>query len=109
MKKSNIDKKAIGNALKQGCSFAVCMAALILPHINQKNISNMKCYIGKANYGDAVNAIVGSDMMGSYKNEALELLKKECTTDYYSSVIQIVNSNMMGSYKVDAIRKINAE
>lgn len=107
--KINVDKEKVGRLLKDGCSLVVFALMMTLPHITEKNVSTMKRYIGKANYSDAVSAIMASDMFGSYKNEIIELLKKGEDTEYYSSVIQVVNSDMFGSYKVDAIKKINEQ
>lgn len=105
--KLNIDKEAIGKVAKGCASFAVFTIAMILPHVTEKNVATMKHYIGKADYSDAVSAIMGSDMFGSYKNEIMDLLKRDETAEYYGAIIEIINSDMFGSYKVDAIRKIN--
>lgn len=107
MKKINISKETVGKVAKNCANIAVFGLAMILPHVTEKNVATVKYRIGKADYSDAVGAIMGSDMFDSYKNEAINLLKKEDTTEYYSAVIQVMNSDMFDSYKVDSIRKIN--
>lgn len=107
MKTINIDKGQVGAIAKKCGSYVLVGLALVLPRLTERNIANVKRCLGKATYGDAIGAIMGSGMLGSYKNEILEILKKDETAEYYGSIIQVVNSSMLGSYKVDAIRKIN--
>lgn len=107
MKKLNVNKEQVGTIAKKCGSYIVFGLMLVLPRITESNIATVKHYLGKATYGDAIGAIMGSGMLGSYKNEIIEILKKDETAEYYGSIIQVVNSNMLGSYKVDAIRKIN--
>lgn len=107
MKKININKEAIGKVAKNCANIMVFGLAMILPHITEKNMITVKHYIGKANYSDAISAIMGSDMFGSYKKELIEIVKKDETNEYYGTIIEIVNSDTFGSYKVDMIRKIS--
>lgn len=58
-------------------------------------------------YGDAVTAIVKSDMLDSTKNEVVAALKRDEYVDYYRSVIGIVNSDMLDSTKRNMIEKLN--
>ena len=58
-------------------------------------------------YGDAVTAIVKSDMLDSTKNEVVAALKRDEYVDYYRSVISIVNSDMLDSTKRNMIEKLN--
>lgn len=107
MKKININKEAIGKVVKNCANIAVVGLAMILPRITEKNVATVKHYIGKDNYSDAVSAIMGSDMLGSYKKELIGIVKKDETTEYYGAVIEIIHSDMLGSYKVETIRQIS--
>lgn len=57
-----------------------------------------------ANYGEAVNAIMESGMWSDDKQEAISVLKRYETNDFYRAVISIVNSNMWSSDKLEAIK-----
>lgn len=107
MRKITITKEVIGTITKKGCSIAFTGLAMLLPYVTERNVATIKYYIGKANYSDAVTIIMKSDMLSSYKNEVMEMLKKNEDAEYYRAVIQVVNSDMLGSRKVDAIRMIN--
>ena len=58
-------------------------------------------------YGDAIAAIVKSDMLDSTKNEVVSVLKRDEYVEYYRSVISIVNSDMLDSYKRNMIESLN--
>jgi hypothetical protein len=64
--------------------------------------------IESAGYGDAVSAIMNSDMLGSYKSEAVAMLEKCASSEYYKAVISIVeNDDMLSSYKVKTIKSLS--
>lgn len=107
MKKININKEVIGKVAKKCANVMVFGLAMILPHLTEKNMATMKHYIGKANYSDAISAIMGSDILGSHKKELVEIVKRNETNEYYGTIIEIVNSDTLGSYKVDMVRKIS--
>lgn len=50
---------------------------------------------------------MNSNMMSSYKTEAVSAVKRDGTPDYYRAVISTVNSDMIPSYKIEAIRNIS--
>ena len=52
---------------------------------------------------------MNSNMLASYKTEAITVLEHDGSPDYYRAVISTVNSDMMSSYKVDAIRNMSKE
>ena len=62
-----------------------------------------------ASYGEAVKAIVHSDMLDSYKRDVVGLLKTNGDVEYYESVISIVNSNMLDSYKKEMVKTLSEE
>jgi hypothetical protein len=107
MKKINVNAKQVGTIAKKCGSYVLFGLMLVLPRLTERNIATVKNYLGKATYGDAIGAVMGSGMLGSYKNELIGIIRKDETAEYYGSIIQVVNSSMLGSYKVDAIRKIN--
>ena len=86
--------------------FGLSCLALILPNV-ENSISAMKRLTAKADYSGAIKAIMCSDMMSSYKQDAIEAVLKDQDEVYYESVIEVVNSNMLSSYKIDTIRKIS--
>lgn len=59
-------------------------------------------------YDNAVSAILNSNMMTSYKVDAVNLLKKDGEYSYYKAVIGVVQSDMMSSYKIDMIRSLSS-
>ena len=61
-----------------------------------------------ANYGEAVKAIVNSDMLDSYKKEIMGMLSAYGRQEYYEAVIDIVNSDMLDSYKKEMIEQLKA-
>lgn len=104
-----IDKEQVGKiVLGTGkvIVYGLSYLALIAPNL-ENSISAMKRLTVKADYGGTVGAIMNSDMLGSYKREAVEAVQKNRDTGYYKAVIEVVNSNMLGSYKVETIKKIN--
>lgn len=86
--------------------YGLSCLALILPHV-ENSIDAVKRLTAKADYSGAIKAIMSSDMMSSYKQDAIEAVLKDQDEVYYKSVIDIVNSNMLSSYKIDTIRKIS--
>lgn len=105
----NINKELVGKVIVGTGKGIVCglsCLALIAPHV-EKGVGAVKRLTAKADYGGAVGAIMNSDMLGSYKRDAVEAVQKHRETNYYKAVIEIVNSNMLGSYKVETIKKIS--
>lgn len=104
-----IDKEQVGKIIAGAGKVAICglsCLALIAPHV-EGSIGAVKRLTAKADYSGAVKAILNSDMLGSYKQEAVEAVQKDRDVDYYKSIIEVVNSNMLGSYKVNMIKKIS--
>lgn len=104
----NMNKKQVGKIILGTGKVLLCglsSLALIIPHV-ENSVNAVKRLTVKADYSGAIKAIMNSDMMGSYKKEAVEAIQKDQSEDYYKSVIEIVNSNMLGSYKVETIKKI---
>lgn len=104
-----MDKEQVGKIIVGAGKVIICSLsslALIAPHV-EKGINAVKRLAVKADYSGAIKAIMNSDMLGSYKKDAVEAVQKDKDEDYYKSVIEVVNSNMLGSYKVETIKKIS--
>lgn len=86
--------------------YGLSCLALIIPHV-ENSINATKRLVAKPNYGGAIEAVMNSDMMSSYKQEAVDVIQKDRDDDYYKAVIEVINSNMLSSYKIETIRKIS--
>ena len=107
--KIKITKEAIGNVAKAGGMVILYGLAAMASRVSVKDVIDTVRYSGNVGYSDAFGAIMDSDMMSSYKNEAIELLKREQDVEYYKAGIKLVHSDMMSSYKMSAIKKIGGE
>ena len=109
MRKINITKQQVKEFARTVGGYAVfglsCLA-LIAPNMTD-SIRTVKQLTVKADYSGTIEAILNSDMFGSYQTEAISLVKQGMSEDYYKAIIAIVNSNMFGSYQIDAIKNIN--
>jgi hypothetical protein len=111
------DNKLVGkDAMKTVINVAKSLKGVIIPvlgvvlsSITISDLLNAVRYSGNVGYDDAVKVIMNSNMLASYKTEAITVLKHDGTPDYYRAVISTVNSDMMSSYKVDAIRNMSKE
>lgn len=103
------DKEQVGKIIVGTGKVLVCglsCLALIVPHV-ENSIDAVKRLTAKADYSGAIQAIMSSDMMSSYKKEAVEVIQKDRDADYYKSVIEVINSNMLSSYKIETLKKIS--
>ena len=104
-----MDKEQFGKIIAGTGKVVICglsCLALIAPHV-ENGVNAVKRLTAKADYSGAIKAIINSSMLSSYKQDAIEAVKKDQDATYYKSVIEVVNSNMLGSYKVETIKKIN--
>ena len=102
------DKGQVGKIIAGTGKVLICglsCLALIAPHV-ENSINAVKRLTVKADYGGAINAIMNSDMLDSYKKDAVEAVQKDRDEGYYKAVIDIVNSNMLTSYKLETIKKL---
>lgn len=103
-----IDKDQVGKIIVgtgKVLVYGLSCLALIAPHV-ENGIGAVKRLTAKADYSGAIGVIMNSDMLGSYKKDAVEAVQRDRDTDYYKSIIEVVNSNMLGSYKVETIKKL---
>lgn len=107
---AKINWKPVGEFAGDLCKIVGYGLALVLPHaivgyVSSKNDTTTVT----ANYSGAVEAIMKSDMMSSYKQEAINALKTDGSIDYYKAVIHVVYSSAMSSYKVNMIRDLSSK
>ena len=103
-----LNKEQVGKIVMGTGKVIICglsCLALIVPHV-ESGIGAVKRLTVKADYSGAIKAIMNSDMLGSYKKDAVEAVQKDRDESYYKSVIEVVNSNMLGSYKVETIKNL---
>ena len=104
-----INKEHVGKIIVGTGKVIVCglsCLALVAPHV-ENSINAVKRLTAKPNYGGAIEAVMNSDMLSSYKQEAVDAIQKNRDEDYYKAVIEVINSNMLSSYKMETIRKIS--
>lgn len=104
-----ITKESVGKAIKIGGMVGLYGLASMASKVSINDVIDHFRYSGDVSYSDAVNAIMESDMFDSYKKEAMKLVKKDSTIEYYKTVVTIVRSNMFSSYKLEAIANLNEE
>lgn len=104
LNKEQVGKIVMGTGKALVCGLS-CLA-LIVPHV-ESSVAAVKRLTAKADYSGAVKVIMNSDMMSSYKRDAIDAMQKDRDEDYYKSIIEVVNSNMLGSYRVETIKKIS--
>ena len=100
-------KNTVKNIAKGLKGAIIPIAGVVLSSITISDLLNAIRYCGNVGYDDTVRAIMNSNMMSSYKTEAVSAVKCDGTSEYYRAVISTVNSDMMSSYKIDAIRNIS--
>ena len=92
--------KALGKGIAYG-------ALLILACGTKIKIERTYNSCNPVGYYDAVNSIMESNMLDSYKREIVEMIKPDSNSDYYNSVISVLESNMLDSYKRDTIKTLS--
>ena len=98
----NIKNFAIGagNKIKNGVTLLVNELANNSNILKEQNNE-------PADYYKAVEAIVQSDMLDSYKQEMVKTLKQNANSSYYEAVISIINSDMLDSQIVKMVKTIS--
>ena len=102
-------KNTVANVVKQVSKLVIPVVGVVLSNITVSELLNAFRYCGDVDYNDAVKAIMNSDMISSYKTEAISVLKRDETSEYYKAVISTINSDMISSYKVNVIRSMSNE
>ena len=107
--KFKITKETVGKIGKIGGILTLYGLATMVSRVSVNDLIDNIRYSGDVSYGDAICAIMDSDMLDSYKKEAMKLLKKEQDVEYYKMIIKIVRSDMLSSYKIEAITNLSSE
>ena len=105
--KLNISKEAVGKIVRGGLNIAVGLLVLALPSLTRESVTVVARPASEAKYSDAVQAIMNSAMLDSYKREIVGLLKQDGDSEYYRTVIMTISSDMLDSYKRDVIKELS--
>ena len=105
---AKLNLKPVGEFAGEFCKIVGYGLALVLPRVITVYLSNKHDKV-TADYSGAVEAIMNSDMMSSYKQDAVQALKTNGSIDYYKAVIHIVYSSAMSSYKVNMIQDLSSK
>lgn len=107
MKKINWE--SVGKFAKQACEIAIYGTIGLMAFKYGEPATKSYSYTD-ATYGAAVEAIMDSSMYSHYKTEAIELLKRDETADYYRAVIRVVEDGSMYShYKIEMIKTLSED
>lgn len=110
MKKLNINWEPIGKFAKTAFEVVVYGALAAASIKYGESITKNYGISTVTTYGDAVEAIMDSDMYSSYKTEAITLLKRDGTVDYYRAVARVVgDGTMYSSYKLEMIKTLSED
>ena len=108
MGKFKITTEQVKGFVKNCCLLAYGAAAIAgACMVKGRETSRVTNYYRTASYSDAVKVIMESTMFGSHKTRAMELLKRDGDSEYYTSVIAVVNSTMFSSNKIEAIETLS--
>lgn len=88
------------------CEAVFAVGVAILPTIISDGIERVRDS-RPVGYDDAVNTIINSSMLSSYKSTAVKALRRDGDDSYYRAVIRIVNSDMLGSNKIELIDELS--
>ena len=102
----NLNWRTVGKFAVKFCGMAL-YGLLATKSLNVKVDMSDEHGMTDPRYGDAIAAIVESDMWPSDKDKAVSVLKRDEYVEYYKSVISIVNGDMWSSTRVSMIEKLN--
>ena len=109
MKKFKITKETVGTVVKIGGMTMLYGLAAMASRVSLKDVVDSIRYSGDVTYSDAINVVLESNMLSSYKEQAMKLLKKGRDSEYYKAIIKIIKSDMLSSYKIEAITTLSEE
>lgn len=102
----NLDLRTVGKFAVKVCGLAL-YGLLATKSFRVKIDMPDKHEATAPGYGDAMVAIVESDMLDSTKDMFASVLKRDEYVEYYRSVISIVNGDMLDSTKRRMIESLN--
>lgn len=97
----------VGHVVVEGCKVALCVGLISLPYLSTSSVSRKITTYERFDYGDAVKAVMSSDMYSHDKSKVVGLLKQNADSAYYGAVIAIVESDMFSHEKIKAIENIS--
>lgn len=108
MKKLNVNWEPVGKFAKTTLEIVVYGALALASIKYSESITKSLNVDTRDTYGDAVEAIMDSGMLSSYKTEVIAMLKRNGTADYYRSVIRVIeDDSMLSSYKIDMVKTLS--
>lgn len=112
MKRIGDVAKGVGEIMLNGLAVALVIAALGSEATRSKANDRRDYSYGRYgydyDYGDAVEAIMNSNMFSHCKSEAIDVLKRDEDANYYRAIASIVkDSDTFDNYKVEMIRKLS--
>ena len=99
----------MGNVLKTGISIVAPILVTTVATGAAKQLQDKVQFAGVVGYGDAVKAILESDLYSSAMEEAISLLDKGRDVEYYKAIVRVVNSNTYSSAKLRMIKEISGK
>lgn len=102
----NLDLRTVGKIAVKFCGLAL-YGLLATKSFRVKVDMADEHAVTAPGYGDAIAAIVESDMWDTDKDKVVSVLKRDEYVEYYKSVISIVNGDMWSTTKVNMIEKLN--
>lgn len=103
----NLNWKSIGNFVGKFCDVAAC-GLLILASRKAVDYAVDDYVSAFAGYGDAMSAIMKSNMYSHNKREAAEALKRTEDSEYYKAIIHIAQDSRLYSHdKVELIKGLS--
>ena len=96
----------VGHGIIEGCKVAFCVGLISLPYLSASSTRKSTTYV-RVDYGDAVQAVMSSDMYSHDKSKVVGLLKQNADSAYYGAVIAIVESDMFSHEKIKAIENVS--
>lgn len=92
---------------KKGSKIAIPILMAVMQERSTNNLIDEIQFMGSVDYNDAVNAISRSNMFSVDKAQAIKLVKRNETSEYYKAIISGVKSTMFSVDKVQAIKNMN--
>lgn len=99
--------KKIGKCVGKGLVVAGASVFTLMAAVVSASVEEQECKLKTESYYDAVKSIVESNMLSSYKQEMISMLKHDAEPVYYKTVAEIVKSSMLDSYKIEMIKSLN--
>ena len=104
---TKINWKPIGEFIGSACEIVLYGVAIAASYKVGDYIVNQN-ETPTANYKDAVEAIMDSDMFSHCKTEAVEALKRYERSDYYGAIVRIAEDSSMFSHdKIKMIKHLS--